>query len=126
MSTLAIITPGRRQGARWTPATSTAIVQTTPTARRRSRNVPALSELGYAVNLENMKGLVAPAATPDEAIAYMQERFAEAMRSDTFATLAARANIGARLSERRGLRDRDDRECPPPSARAIGERPEAN
>lgn len=55
--------------------------------------MPSLSELGYDVNLENMKGLVAPASTPDEAIAYLQERFAKAMETDAFTTVALRSNI---------------------------------
>ncbi|WPZ32742.1 tripartite tricarboxylate transporter substrate binding protein [Thalassobaculum sp. OXR-137] len=56
-------------------------------------DVKSLSELGYNVNLENMKGLVAPAATPDEVVAYLHERFKKAMESETFASLAGRAKI---------------------------------
>jgi len=120
---LAIITPGDAKAQM--DAGNVYAIATTSDRAPQIPDVPALSELGYAVNLENMKGLVAPAATPDEAIAYMQERFAEAMRSDTFATLAARANIEP------GYLSGEDfetamTEMSAAIRAAIGERPEAN
>ena len=41
--------------------------------------VPTLKELGWNVDIENMKGWVMPAATPDAAIAYFHDRFRQAM-----------------------------------------------
>ncbi|MDB5375009.1 MAG: tripartite tricarboxylate transporter substrate binding protein [Belnapia sp.] len=41
--------------------------------------VPTLTELGWAVEIENMKGWVMPAATPAPAIGYFHDRFRAAM-----------------------------------------------
>lgn len=68
-------------------------VATTSDRAPQIPDVKSLSEQGYSVNLENMKGLVAPADTPDEVVAYLHERFKKAMESETFARLAKRAKI---------------------------------
>ena len=41
--------------------------------------VPTLQELGWDMALENMKGWVVPAGTPDAAVAYLHDRFRAAM-----------------------------------------------
>lgn len=41
--------------------------------------VPTLMELGLDMTLENMKGWVVPAGTPDTAVAYLHDRFRAAM-----------------------------------------------
>ena len=41
--------------------------------------VPTLKELGWNVDIENMKGWVMPAATPEAAVAYFHDRFRQAM-----------------------------------------------
>lgn len=88
---LTIITPGDARAQQ--EAGTIHVLATTSDRADQIPDVSSLSELGYDVNLENMKGLVAPAGTPDEAVAYLQERFAEAMKSDAFTTVAARSNI---------------------------------
>jgi tripartite-type tricarboxylate transporter receptor subunit TctC len=88
---LAIITPGDA-AAQVEAGTIHAIATTSDTAEQIP-DVPSLTEAGYAVNLENMKGLVAPAETPDEVIQYLEERFEQAMQTETFQQLAAQANI---------------------------------
>ena len=58
-------------------------------------DVPTLKEEGYNVYLENMKGLVVQADTPDEIVEYLQSRFKKAMETETFESLAKRANVVA-------------------------------
>ncbi|MGP9820782.1 Bug family tripartite tricarboxylate transporter substrate binding protein [Salinarimonas sp. NSM] len=120
---LAIITPGDARAQM--EAGNVVAIATTSDRAPQIPDVPALSELGYDVNLENMKGLVAPAGTPDEAIAYLQERFERAMQSETFATLAERANIEpGYLSGQEFEQAMSDMSAA--IRNAIGERPEAN
>lgn len=88
---MTIITPG--DAAAQIEAGTVNAIATTSDRAEQIPDVPSLSELGYDVNLENMKGLVAPADTPDAAIEYLQQRFQQAMESETFETLADRANI---------------------------------
>lgn len=88
---MTIITPGA--AAAQVAAGTVNALATTSDRAEQIPDVPSLTELGYDVNLENMKGLVAPAGTPDEAVEYLRERFKKAMDSDTFARLAARAKI---------------------------------
>ncbi|WP_420392318.1 Bug family tripartite tricarboxylate transporter substrate binding protein [Acuticoccus sp.] len=88
---MTIITPG--DAAAQVAAGTVNAIATTSDRAEQIPDVPSLSELGYDVNLENMKGLVAPAGTPDAAIEYLRERFQRAMDSETFASLAERANI---------------------------------
>lgn len=88
---LTIITPGDARAQ--LEAGTVNVLATTSDRAAQTPDVPSLNELGYAVNLENMKGLVAPAGTPDEVVAYLQERFAQAVASEAFTTVAARSNI---------------------------------
>jgi tripartite-type tricarboxylate transporter receptor subunit TctC len=88
---MTIITPG--DAAAQVAAGTVNAIATTSDRAEQIPDVPSLTELGYDVNLENMKGLVAPAGTPDAAIAYLQDRFEQAMMSETFAKLAERGNI---------------------------------
>lgn len=52
--------------------------------------VPTLTELGYLVLVENMKGWVGPAGITDAMVAYHHERMREAMRSEAWAQFMAR------------------------------------
>nr|WP_267135293.1 tripartite tricarboxylate transporter substrate binding protein [Halomonas dongshanensis] len=88
---LAIITPG--DAASQVEAGNVNALATTSDTAEQLPDVPSLTELGYNVNLENMKGLVVPADTPDEVVAYLEARFTQAMESDAFKTLAERGNI---------------------------------
>lgn len=88
---LAIITPG--DAASQVEAGNVNALATTSDTAEQIPGVPSLTELGYDVNLENMKGLVVPAETPDEVVEYLETRFTQAMESDTFRTLAERGNI---------------------------------
>ena len=88
---LAIITPG--DAASQVEAGNVNVLATTSDTAEQIPDVPSLTELGYNVNLENMKGLVVPAGTPDEVVEYLETRFTQAMESDTFKTLAERGNI---------------------------------
>jgi tripartite-type tricarboxylate transporter receptor subunit TctC len=53
--------------------------------------VPTLRELGYAMELENMKGWVAPAGTPDAVVAYLHDRFRQGMLTPTWRAFLERA-----------------------------------
>lgn len=90
---MTIITPGDAQAQ--VAAGKVHALATTSDRADQIPDVPSLTDLGYKVNLENMKGLVAPAETPDEVVAYLHERFKQAMESDTFKTLAGKAKIQA-------------------------------
>ena len=88
---MTLITPN--DAAAQVAAGNVHAVATTSDRAPQLPDVPCLKELGYDVNLENMKGLVVPAATPDEIANYLEDHFTKAMQSETFKTLAARANI---------------------------------
>ncbi|KZD01055.1 Bug family tripartite tricarboxylate transporter substrate binding protein [Oceanibaculum pacificum] len=88
---MAIITPGDAQAQ--VAAGKVHAIATTSDRAAQIPDVPSLTDAGYDVNIENMKGLVAPAETPDEAVAYMHERFEKAMQSEGFKTLAAKSKI---------------------------------
>jgi tripartite-type tricarboxylate transporter receptor subunit TctC len=45
-------------------------------------NIPTMIELGYAVALDNMKGLMAPAGLPDPIYRYLNDSFHKAMQTD--------------------------------------------
>ncbi len=53
-------------------------------------NVPTLSELGYSVLVENMKGWVGPAGITDAMVAYHHERMRQAMKSEAWAQFMVR------------------------------------
>lgn len=88
---MTIITPGDAKAQM--EAGEINALATTSDRAEQIPDVPSLTDLGYDVNLENMKGLVAPAETPDEVAKYLQERFAEAMKSEAFTRVAERSNI---------------------------------
>ncbi|MET4698287.1 tripartite-type tricarboxylate transporter receptor subunit TctC [Constrictibacter sp. MBR-5] len=56
-------------------------------------DVPTLQEQGYDIYLENMKGLVGPKGMDPEIAAYLHDNFKKALETDTFKTLAEKANI---------------------------------
>ncbi len=47
-------------------------------------DAPTLKELGFDVVIENMKGWVVPAATPDDAVKTLHDRFRQAMQTPTW------------------------------------------
>ncbi|MDI3306437.1 MAG: tripartite tricarboxylate transporter substrate binding protein [Acetobacteraceae bacterium] len=54
-------------------------------------DVPTLKELGWDMELENMKGWVVPASTPDEAVRYLHDRFRQGMQTPSWKTFLERA-----------------------------------
>ena len=55
--------------------------------------VPTLKELGHDVYVDNMKGLVAPKATPDEAVKYLHDTFKRGLDSKVWEKLAAKLKL---------------------------------
>ena len=88
---MTILTPG--DALAQSEAGNVNIIATTSDRAPQLPDTPSLQELGFNVNLENMKGLVVPADTPDEIVQYLHDHFLQAMESETFASLASRANI---------------------------------
>ncbi|MCO6418943.1 tripartite tricarboxylate transporter substrate binding protein [Siccirubricoccus sp. KC 17139] len=56
--------------------------------------VPTLAELGLEMALENMKGWVVPASTPDAAVTYLHDRFRAAMAKPSWQAFVERAGEG--------------------------------
>lgn len=54
------------------------------------KDVPTLQELGYDVYIENQKGIVAPAGTPDEAVQYLHDNFKKGLDSKVWEKLAGK------------------------------------
>ena len=54
-------------------------------------DVPTLKELGWDVDIENMKGWVVPASTPDAAVIYLHDRFRQAMGEPSWQAFLERA-----------------------------------
>ena len=54
-------------------------------------DVPTLKELGWDVDIENMKGWVVPASTPDAAVIYLHDRFRQAMGKPSWQAFLERA-----------------------------------
>lgn len=54
------------------------------------KDVPTMQELGYDVYIENQKGIVAPAGTPDEAIQYIHENFKKGLESKVWGSMAGK------------------------------------
>jgi len=68
-------------------------------------DVPTLQEAGYDIYLENMKGLIGPKGMPPEVVAYLHDNFKKALETDTFKTLAAKANIEVQYRDGPGFQD---------------------
>jgi tripartite-type tricarboxylate transporter receptor subunit TctC len=88
---MTIVTPSQARAQ--LDAGTINVLATTSDRSDQLPDTPSLSELGYNVNLENMKGLVAPAGTPEEILSYLEERFTQAMESEAFEVVAERSNI---------------------------------
>ncbi|TDR95690.1 Bug family tripartite tricarboxylate transporter substrate binding protein [Enterovirga rhinocerotis] len=56
-------------------------------------DVPSLKELGYDVNVENMKGLMLPARTPDPITRYLTEAFGRVIQGEKLREIAARSGF---------------------------------
>lgn len=54
-------------------------------------DVPTLKELGWDMELENMKGWVVPSSTPDEAVRYLHDRFRQGMQTPSWHAFLERA-----------------------------------
>jgi tripartite-type tricarboxylate transporter receptor subunit TctC len=88
---MTILTPGDAKAQ--AEAGNVNLIATTSDRAPQLPDLASLSELGYDVNVENMKGLVVQADTPDEVVQYLHDKFKDAMESETFSSLAKRANI---------------------------------
>ena len=56
-------------------------------------NVPTMSELGVAVVLDNMKGLMAPAGLPQPVLRYLHDHFRRAMQTAAWKEYVARSGL---------------------------------
>jgi tripartite-type tricarboxylate transporter receptor subunit TctC len=56
-------------------------------------DVPSLKELGYDVNIENMKGLMMPAGTPEPIARYVVEAFRQVITGDKLRDIAAKTGF---------------------------------
>jgi tripartite-type tricarboxylate transporter receptor subunit TctC len=56
-------------------------------------DVKGMSELGYAVSMDNMKGLLLPVKTPDDIAKYHETLFNQVMKGQRVVELAQRMNI---------------------------------
>ena len=54
------------------------------------KDVPTMQELGYDVYIENQKGIVAPAGTPDEAVQYIHDNFKKGLESKVWGAMAGK------------------------------------
>lgn len=57
------------------------------------KDVPTLKELGYDVYIENQKGIIAPAGTPDEVIQYLHDNFKKGLDSKVWEALAGKLSM---------------------------------
>ena len=89
--TVTILTPADAKAQR--DAGKVHVLASTSDREPQLPNVPSLMESGYAVNLENQKGLVAPAGVPDEIVRYLHDRFKTAMERPRWKQLADAARI---------------------------------
>lgn len=56
-------------------------------------DVPSLKDLGYDVNVENMKGLMLTARTPEPVMRYLTEAFGRVIQSERMREIAARSGF---------------------------------
>lgn len=56
-------------------------------------NVPTMTELGYPVAIDNMKGLMAPAGLPDPAYKWLHDTFKNAMQSPEFLSYVKQSGL---------------------------------
>ena len=54
------------------------------------KDVPTLQELGFDVYVENQKGIVVPAGTPDDAVKYLHDTFKKGLDSKVWKKLAGK------------------------------------
>lgn len=57
------------------------------------KDVPTLKELGYDVYIENQKGIVAPAATPADALQYLHDNFKQGLDGKVWPSLASKLSM---------------------------------
>jgi tripartite-type tricarboxylate transporter receptor subunit TctC len=56
-------------------------------------NVPTMTELGVPVALDNMKGLMAPAGTPQPVVRYLHDAFRRAMQTAEWKEYVAKSGL---------------------------------
>lgn len=56
-------------------------------------DVPTMTELGYPVAIDNMKGLLAPAGTPEATVTWLFETFRKAMQTSGFVQYARTSGL---------------------------------
>ena len=66
-------------------------------------NVPTMTELGYPVAIDNMKGLLAPAGTPDATANWLFETFQKAMQTPEFVQFAKTAGLSIAYADGPGF-----------------------
>jgi len=71
--------------------------------------VPTLRELGFDVEIENMKGLSAPAGTPEAVLAALHDRFRQGMASPVWAGFLERTGAADGYLDGRAYQDAMDR-----------------
>lgn len=57
------------------------------------KDVPTMMELGYDVYIENQKGIVVPAGTPDDVVQYLHENFKKGLESKVWQSLAGKLSM---------------------------------
>ncbi|MES2187279.1 MAG: tripartite tricarboxylate transporter substrate binding protein [Pseudomonadota bacterium] len=62
-------------------------------------DVPTMTELGYPVAIDNMKGLLAPAGTPDATAQWLFETFHKAMQSPEFLQYAKTSGLNISFAD---------------------------
>ena len=55
--------------------------------------VPTMNELGYSINIENQKGIVAPANTPKERIQFLHDCFKKVLESPDYIDIAKKLQL---------------------------------
>jgi tripartite-type tricarboxylate transporter receptor subunit TctC len=62
-------------------------------------DVPTMTELGYPVAIDNMKGLLAPAGTPDATAQWLFDTFRKAMQSPEFLQYAKTSGLSISFAD---------------------------
>lgn len=88
---MTLVTPAEAKGQ--ADAGNVHILATTSNRSAILPEVPSLRELGYAVNIENMKGLMVSARTPDPIIRALDDLFRQVIESQRMRELAERTNV---------------------------------
>lgn len=66
-------------------------------------NVPTMTEMGWPVAIDNMKGLLAPAGTPDATAAWLFDTFRKAMQTPEFVQYAKTSGLSISFADGPGF-----------------------